>query len=104
MEYNELIAQARQAATDAPDTDAILGAMRCTLRRRQQRCQALLSAVLVLAVGASLLSVYQPAGRLASTTLAERVSARLDTPPTNLPAPLVGYRNSIYNHNIYTLR
>ena len=104
MEYNELITRARQASVEAPDTDAILGGMRRTLRRRQRQRQTVVSMLLVLAVGSSLLFVHQPEEQLTAMTLAEQVSARLDTPPTNLPAPLVGYRNSIYNRNIYTLR
>lgn len=36
-------------------------------------------------------------------TLAERVSRTIDTPRNDVPAPLAGYRHSIYNRQIYTL-
>ena len=104
MEYNELITQARQTSIEAPDTDTILDGMRHTLHRRQRQRQTLFSAVLILAVGTLLLFEHQPGKQLTAMTLAEQVSAHLDNPPTKQPAPLVGYRNSIYNHNIYTLR
>lgn len=101
MEYNELITKAQQVSVDAPDTDAILTGMRRTLRRRQQQRQALFSTLLVLAVGVAVFS-FQPRYE-SHVTLAELVSSRIDTPPTRTPAPLVGYRHSMYNRQIYTL-
>ena len=101
MEYNELITKARQVPVDAPDADAILDGMHRTLRHRRLQRQALLSLALVLVVATSVYMLQpQYETRL---TLAERVSRRIDTPPTNTPAPLVGYRHSISNRNIYTL-
>lgn len=101
MEYNELITKAQQVSVDAPDTDAILTGMHRTLRRRQQQRQALFSTLLVLAVGVAVFS-FQPRYE-SHVTLAELVSSRIDTPPTRTPAPLVGYRHSMYNRQIYTL-
>lgn len=101
MEYNELITKAQQAAVDSPDTDAILTGMHRTLRRRRQQWQALLSVVMLLAVGTSVFFL-QPRSET-RLTLAECVSAHIDTPSTKTPAPLVGYRHSMYNRQIYTL-
>ena len=101
MEYNELITKAQQASVDAPDTNAILSGMRHTLQRRQRHQQVVLSAALVLVV---CVSVFFMQPRYEShVTLAEYVSAKIDTPPTRTPAPLVGYRHSMYNRQIYTL-
>ena len=102
MEYNELITRAQRAAVDSPDTDAILTGMHRTLRRRRQQRQTVLSMVLVLAVGTSVFFL-QPSPTQQPRTLAECVSLQLDTPPTRTPAPLVGYRHSVYNRQIYTL-
>lgn len=101
MEYNELITKAQQAAVDAPDTNAILRGMHRTLHRRRRQQQAVLSTLLVLVVSGSLFFL-QPRQE-SRITLAESVSAHIDTPPTRTPAPLVGYRHSIYNRQIYTL-
>ena len=101
MEYNELITRAQQAAVDAPDADTILSGMHHTLNRRRRQRQAVLSTVLVLVVGASSL-LLQPRYE-SHITLAEQVSAHIDTPATRTPAPLVGYRHSMYNRQIYTL-
>ena len=101
MEYNELITRAQQAAVDVPDTDTILSGMHRTLNCRRRQRQAVLSAVLVLVVGASGLFL-QPRYE-SHITIAEQVSAHIDTPPTQTPAPLVGYRHSMYNRQIYTL-
>ena len=101
MEYNELIARAQQATFEAPDTDTILSGMHRTLNRRRRQRQAVLSTILVLVVGASGLFL-QPRYE-SHITLAEQVSAHIDTPPTKTPAPLVGYRHSMYNRQIYTL-
>lgn len=103
MEYNEFITRVRQAQPDSPDTDTILAGMRRTLHRRQQRHRAILSAVFVLAVGSSVLFMQPRYGSSDSPTLAETVSLRIDAPPTNTPAPVAGYRHSIYNRQIYTL-
>lgn len=101
MEYNELITRVQQAAIDVPDTDDILLGMRHTLRHRQHQRQALLSMVLVFAVGVS--TFFMQPRYESHLTLAERVSARIDTPPTRTPAPLVGYRHSMCKRQIYTL-
>lgn len=103
MEYNELITRAQQASVDAPDTDAILAGMRRTMRRRQRQRQTVLSTLIVLAVTSSAYLMQPRYDKADSLTLAEVVSRRIDTPPTNMPAPLVGYRNSIHNRQIYTL-
>lgn len=102
MEYNELITRAQQAAVNSPDTDAILTGMHRTLHRRRQQRQAVLSVVLVFAVGSSVFFL-QPSPTQQPRTLAECVSLQLDTPPTRTPAPIVGYRHSMYNRQIYTL-
>lgn len=86
---------------DAPDTDAILTGVHLTLNRRRRQRQALLSTAVVLVTGVSLFFM-QPRYEN-HITLAECVSAHIDTPATRTPAPLVGYRNSMYNHQIYTL-
>ena len=101
MEYNELITRVQQASVDVPATDAILTGMHRTLRHRRQQRQALLSLVMLLAVGTSVFFM-QPRNET-RLTLAECVSAHIDTPPTKTPAPLVGYRHSMYNRQIYTL-
>ena len=101
MEYNELITKAQQASVDAPGADAILSGMHRTLRRRRQQRQMVLSVVLVFAIGTSVFFL-QPRYET-HLTLAERVSAHIDTPTTRTPAPLVGYRHSMYNRQIYTL-
>lgn len=101
MEYNELITRARQAAADTPDADTILCGMHRTLRRRRRQRQALLSAALILAAGSSAFLI-QPRYET-PVTLAEQVSLRIDTPPTKTPAPIAGYRHSMYNRQIYTL-
>ena len=101
MEYNELISRVQQVAVDAPDTDTILSGMHRTMNRRRRQRQTVLSSVLVLVMGASGLFL-QPRYE-SHITLAEQVSAHIDTPPTKTPAPLVGYRHSIYYRQIYTL-
>lgn len=101
MEYNELITRAQQAAVDAPDADAILAGVHRTMHRRHRQRQVALSTVLVLGVGTALFFAQPSYER--HITLAEHVSAHLDTPTTRTPAPLVGYRHSKYNHQIYTL-
>lgn len=101
MEYNELITKVQQAEVDAPDTDTILTGMRRTLSHRRRQRQVVLSTVLVLVVGAS--SIFLQPRYENHITLAEQVSAHIDTPPTKTPAPLVGYRHSMYNRQIYTL-
>ena len=101
MEYNELITRVQQASVDVPDTDAILTGMHRTLRHRRQQRQMLLSVAIVLAMGTSLFFL-QPRNET-RLTLAECVSAHIATPPPKTPAPLVGYRHSMYNRQIYTL-
>lgn len=101
MEYTELITRAQQAPVEVPDTDSILGGMHRTLQRRRRQRQAALSMLLVLAVGAS--AFFMQPRYETSVTLAEQVSARIDTPPTRIPVPLAGYRHSMYNRQIYTL-
>ena len=101
MEYNELITKVQQAVVDAPGTDDILSGMRRTLRRRRQQGQAVLSVVILLVAGVSLFFIWPRYEK--HLTLAESVSAHIDTPPTRTPAPIVGYRHSIYNRQINTL-
>ena len=101
MEYNELIARAQRAPVDAPATDDLLAGMRRTLHRRRRQRQALLSAALLLVV--CLPALFLQPHEEYSATLVEQVSRRLDTPPTHTPAPILGYRNSMYNRQIYTL-
>lgn len=101
MDYNELITRAQHAAADAPGTDEILTGMHRTMRYRRRQRQAVLSVALVLVAGMSLL-LLKPDYE-SHITLVESVSAHIDTPVTRTPAPLVGYRNSMYNRQIYTL-
>lgn len=103
MEYNELITRVRRASVEAPDTDTLLQGMRHTLKHRQQRRQWIVSMVFVLFVGGSVALLLPAAPAPRQLTLVERVSRQLDTPRNNTPAPLVGYRNSIRNRQIYTL-
>ena len=103
MEYNELITRARRLYVSAPDTDVILRGMRHRMKRRQQRRQWVVSMALVVLMGASTAFLLQPTATQPRLTLAESVSRQLDKPRSNMPAPLVGYRNSIRNHQIYTL-
>ena len=49
-----------------------------------------------------MLSLPQPTPAR-SLTLAERVSRTIGTPRNDGPAPLAGYRHSIYNRRIYAL-
>lgn len=102
MEYNNLITRVQKASVDAPDTDAILGGMRRTLHRRHRQRQVAISLAIVLAVGTAVATMQPRHDR--AVTLAELVSLRIDTPPSPEPAPIAGYRNSLYNHQIiYTL-
>ena len=102
MEYNELINRMQQASVDAPDAENILAGMRCTVHRRRMQQQVLLSSVLVLAVIAPAF-LLQYGHNEARITLAEQVSLKIDTKSTRTPAPIVGYRHSMYNRQIYTL-
>lgn len=101
MEYNELITRAQQADVEVPDTDTILSGMHRTLHRRHRQRQVVLSMALVFVAGVSVFFL-QPRYE-SHVTLAESVSAHIDTPSTQTPAPLVGYRHSMYNRQIYTL-
>ena len=101
MEYNELITRAQQESVEAPDTDTILTGMHRTLRRRRLQWQSLFSIGILLVVGTSVFFL-QPRYEV-SATLVEKVSLHIDTPTTKTPAPLVGYRHSLYNRQIYTL-
>lgn len=101
MEYNELIEKVQQTSVDVPDTDAILGGIRHTVRRRRQQRQLVFSLTIILAVGAS--AYFMQPRQEKTITLAELVSRDINTPPSHEPAPIVGYRNSIHNHQIYTL-
>jgi hypothetical protein len=103
MEYNELITRAQRASVEPPATDAILGGMRRTLHRRRQRRQAWVTTVVVLLAGAAMALPLLPSQHEPLPTLAERVSSQLDARPNNLPAPLAGYRHSMYKRQIYTL-
>jgi len=102
MEYEDLIEQAQQMSIDVPDTDAILSGMHRTMHRRLRQRQSVLSVLLFLGAFTTLFFA-QPVGK-SPLTLAERVSAHLDTPSNDTPAPLVGYQHSIRNRQIYTLR
>jgi hypothetical protein len=103
MEYNELITRVQQAPVEVPGTEALLQGMHRTLQRRQKQRQWAVSMFFVLVVGATiaLLPSATPAAR--PITLAEQVSRQIDVPRSNTPAPLIGYRNSIHNRQIYTL-
>ena len=101
MEYNELITKARQAPIDVPDTDVILGGMRRTLRRRQQR-QTVFGVVMLLGVSAMTLPLLSVPAE-PEPTLAERVSRLFNTPPADIPAPVLGYQHSIHQRQIFTM-
>lgn len=101
MEYNKLIEKIQRTPVDIPDTDTILGGMRRTLhRRRQQRTLLTTMACLLLVTVSIRLSVDSASS---SPTLAEVVSATLQSSPNDLPAPLAGYKNSIRNHQAITI-
>lgn len=103
MEYNELITRVQQAPVEAPDTDALLQGMHHTLQRRQRQRQWAVSMFFVLVMGATIALLPSATPTAHPITLAEQVSRRLDVPRNNAPAPLVGYRHSIRNRQIYTL-
>ena len=103
MEYNELIEKVQQTPVDTPDTDAILGGMRHTLQRRRQRNTILAAAACLLLAMVPMTFRFQLSTFNSSPTLAETVSATLQSSPDDLPAPLAGYRNSIRNHQTTTL-
>ena len=96
MEYNELIEKIQHTSIDVPNTDTILGGMRHTLHRRRQR-KVVLATVFCLTLVCVPLA-FSVNGEASSPTLAEIVSASLPSSPNDLPAPLVGYQNSIRNH------
>ena len=101
MEYNKLIEKIQRTPVDIPDTDTILGGMRHTLhRRRHQRTMLTTMACLLLVTVPISLSVGSASS---SPTLAEVVSATLQSSPNDLPAPLAGYKNSIRNHQTKTI-
>lgn len=103
MEYNDLIARVQQASVETPDTDALLNGMHRTLQRRQRRRQWAVSMVFVLLMGGTVMLSLPTPTEPRQLTLAERVSRTVDAPRSKMPAPLVGYRNSIRNRQIYTL-
>lgn len=98
MEYNELIERAQRMSVDIPDTDTILSGMRRTLYRRRQQRRIVFSLAIVLVVGTSAYFMQPRSGK--TITLAEAISATLQSSPNDLPAPLAGYKNSIRNHQI----
>lgn len=104
MEYNKMIELVRQSGTDAPDTAAVLSKVQQRLTLRRQRQRLTLTAVLALLLGGTVtLPLLTTQGEVPTLTLAERVSARVDTPKSKLPAPIAGYQHSITNRNIMTL-
>lgn len=101
MEYNELIERVQHTSVDIPDTNAILGGMRRTIHRRRQKKTILAStACLIIAIIPLALSINRESP---TPTLAEVVSATIQSSSDELPAPLTGYRNSIRNHQTTTL-
>lgn len=98
MEYNKLIERAQQTPIEVPDTDSILGGMRHTMHRRRQQRRLVFSLTLVLAIGTSVYFMQPHPEK--TITLAETISATLQSSPNGLPAPLAGYKNSIRNHQI----
>ena len=102
MEYKDLITRVQRAPVDVPDTDAILDGMRRTLRRRRQQRLTVFGVVMLL-LGSTMALPLLSSPAEPELTLAERVSRRIDIRPTDTPAPLVGYRNSVHYHQIYTL-
>ncbi len=101
MEYNELIERAQRMSVDIPDTDTILSGMRRTLYRRRQQRRIVFSLAIVLVVGTS--AYFMQLRSEKAITLAETISATLQSSPTDLPAPLAGYKNSIRNHQTTAL-
>lgn len=97
MEYNELIEKAQHAPVDTPDTDVILGGMHHTLNRRRQHNTLLATAACLIVASAPLF--FSLTSQSPAPTLAEVVSATIQSSPNDLPAPIAGYRNSIRNHN-----
>lgn len=103
MEYNDLITRVQQSTVDVPDTDAILGSMRRTVRRRELRRRTLLSSAFVLVSGVAMALPLATPQVSSELTLAERVSRSLDMRPNDIPAPLLGYQHSMHNRQILTL-
>ena len=101
MEYNKIIELARQSAPDAPGTDEVLNPIHHRLRVRRQRQSVLATLACLLLAASPLALLYH--GNTPSTTLAEAVSATIQTAPDDLPAPLAGYQNSIRNHKTMML-
>ena len=98
-----MIELARESAPDAPDTGELLSNVRQRLYNRRQRQRLTLAAVLALLLGGAATLPLLVQGEEPTLTLAERVSARVDTPKSKLPAPIAGYQHSISNRNIMTL-
>lgn len=98
MEYNKLIERVQQMPIEVPDTDSILGGMRSTMHRRRKQRRLVFSLAIVLVVGTSAYFMQPRSGK--TITLAEAISATLQSSPNDLPAPLAGYKNSIRNHQI----
>ncbi len=102
MEYKDLITRVQRAPVDVPDTDAILDGMRRTLRRRRQQRMTVFGVVMLL-LGSTMALPLLSSPAEPEPTLAERVSSKLDARPKDIPAPLAGYRHSLYNRQIFTL-
>lgn len=104
MEYNKMIELARQSSPDAPGTGEVLNSVRQRLYLRRQRQRLTLAAVLTLLLGGTAtMPLLATQDEEPTLTLAEKVSARVDTPKSKLPPPIVGYQHSISNRNIMTL-
>lgn len=103
MEYSELITRAQQAPLEAPGTDVVLEGMRNTMHRRRQNRRWLVMALYLLVAGGTIATLLPPTPAGQPVALVEKVSRQLDVPRDKMPAPLVGYRNSIHNRQIYTL-
>lgn len=103
MEYNDLITRVQQASVETPGTDVLLQGVHRTLQHRQKRRQWVVSMVFVLLMGGTVVLSLPTPSKPRQLTLAERVSRTVDAPRSKMPAPLVGYRNSIHNRQIYTL-
>ena len=104
MEYNKMIELVRQSTPEAPETTELLAGVHRTLqvRRRQQAMLASIACIALLTVPLLTLN-FQSSSPNPSPTLAEAVSATVESAPNNMPAPLAGYRNSIRNHQTLTI-
>ena len=99
-----MIELVRQSTPEAPETVELLAGVHRTMqvRRRQQAMLASIACIALLTVPLITLNL-QPTTPNSYPTLAEAVSATVESAPNNMPAPLAGYRNSIRNHKTLTI-